>query len=132
MPVAGRLFRLAQCFYMVSTGIFRELALSFPEVVEVPHFENTSFTVRKKIFVTLSEKNNRVCVKLSEIDQSAFCSFDSSVVYPVPNKWGKKGWTLIELGKVEREMLLDALTTAYCVVAPKALSKTYREERERL
>lgn len=87
---------------MVSIKAFRKLALSFPETTELPHFENTSFRVMKKIFATLSENRERACLKFSEIDQSAFCSFDETVIYPVPNKWGKQGWTLVELNKVKK------------------------------
>ena len=98
---------------MVTNESFRELALSLPDAVELPHFENTSFRIKKKIFATLSEKLKRACLKFSEIDQSVFSSFDQSVIYPVPNKWGKQGWTFVELEKVNEETLVDALTTAY-------------------
>ena len=97
------------------TGIaqFRKLALSFPGTNEQPHFEKTSFRIGKKIFATLDEKNNRACLKLSEIDQDVFSTFDKSIIYPVPNKWGKQGWTFVELAKVKAAMCKDALTTAY-------------------
>jgi len=112
---------------MITIAAFKKLALSFPEAVELPHFENQSYRVNKKIFVTLSEKNKRACVKLSEIDQSVFSVFDKSIVFPVPNKWGKQGWTFVELNKVRKEMLKDILTTAYCGVAPKRLTKDFLE-----
>ncbi len=117
---------------MVTVKTFKKIVLSFPEALELPHFDNVSFKVRNKIFSTLNEKNNRVCVKLSLIDQSAFCSFDPAVIYPVPNKWGKMGWTNIELDKVKKETLLDAVTTAYILVAPKALSQPYSDLRDKL
>ncbi|MEJ0056143.1 MAG: MmcQ/YjbR family DNA-binding protein [Bacteroidota bacterium] len=110
---------------MVTIASFKKLALSYPETIELPHFENLSYRVNKKIFVTLSEKNKRACVKLSEIDQSVFSAFDKTTVFPVPNKWGKQGWTFVELSKVRKEMLKDLLTTAYCSVAPKRLSKIF-------
>ena len=64
------------------TGIaqFRKLALSFPGTNEQPHFEKTSFRIGKKIFATLDEKNNRACLKLSEIDQDVFSTFDKSIL----------------------------------------------------
>lgn len=107
---------------MVNEQTCRELALSFPETNEAPHFEKPSFRVAKKIFATLNLKENRICVKLSEIDQDVFSSFDKDVIYPVPNKWGKMGWTLVNLEKVREDMLVDILTMAYCEVAPKKLS----------
>jgi hypothetical protein len=111
---------------MVDVETFRQIALSFPETTEQPHFERASFRVRKKIFATLDMKSNQACVKLSVIDQDVFSAFDKSVVFPVPNKWGKQGWTYIQLKKVRKDMFVDALTTAYCEVAPKRLSSIVR------
>lgn len=107
---------------MVKIDVFRQIALSFPETSEAPHFEKTSFRVAKKIFATVDIKNQQACIKLSEIDQNVFSAFDKSIIFPVPNKWGKQGWTYIDLTKVRKDMLTDALTTAYCEVAPKKLA----------
>jgi hypothetical protein len=43
----------------------------------------------------------------------------------VPNKWGKLGWTYIELQKVKKNVLKDALTRSYCLTAPKKLAAKY-------
>lgn len=104
---------------MVTTGVCRKLATSFEQVTEEPHFEKSSFKVRRKIFATLDESNKRVVVKLSETDQSVFCAFDPTIIYPVAGAWGRQGWTVIELTKVRRGMLEDALRTAYGHVATK-------------
>jgi predicted DNA-binding protein (MmcQ/YjbR family) len=102
---------------MVSIETFRTMALAFPGVEEAPHFEKTSFRISGKIFATLNVPENRICIKLSPIDQSVFCQYDKTVIYPVPNKWGTQGWTLVSLGKIRKPMLKDALTTAYNEVA---------------
>ncbi len=104
----------------------RKLALSFPETSEQPHFEKTSFRVGKKIFGSYDEKLNRACLKLSEIDQDVFSLVDKAVIYAVPNKWGKQGWTIFELDTFDDEILEDALTRAYCEVAPKKLAEQVR------
>ncbi len=111
---------------MVTLDTLRKIALSFPEASEEPHFEKTSFRVKKKIFATYDHKTNRACIKLSEIDQSAFSSAGKTIIYQVDNKWGKQGWTYIELGKVHKDLLVDALTAAYCEVAPKKLAEMVR------
>jgi predicted DNA-binding protein (MmcQ/YjbR family) len=108
---------------MVSFNTFQEIALSFPESTEEPHFEKTSFRVKKKIFATYNSKENQACIKLSEIDQNVFSSMSKLSIYPVDNKWGKQGWTFIELNKVDNDLFLDALTSAYCQVAPKKLGE---------
>ena len=111
---------------MVSIDTFRKLALSFPEATEEPHFEKTSFRVKKKIFATYDDIKKRACIKLSEIDQDIFSSTDKTIIFPVDNKWGKQGWTLIQMTKVRKELFMDALTTAYCEVAPKKLVNLVR------
>jgi len=98
---------------VISVKTFRQSALSFPRSEEQPHFEKSSFRVKKKIFATLDEKNMVAVVKLSPIDQSAFCAFDHSVIYPVPGGWGKQGWTAINLKKVKKNTLMDALGCAF-------------------
>ncbi len=107
---------------MVSIDTFRQLALSFPEALEESHFEKTSFRVNKKIFATYDEIKKRACIKLSEIDQNVFSTANKTIIFPVDNKWGKQGWTLIEMTKVKKKLFIDALTTAYCEVAPKKLA----------
>lgn len=98
---------------MITIETVSKLALAFPGAEELPHFEKPSFRIKKKIFATLDVKNMRVCLKLLEIDQSVFCAFDTSIIYPVPNKWGKQGWTFVELKKVRKDMFTDALTCSY-------------------
>ncbi len=112
---------------MVSIDTFRKLALSFPEATEESHFEKISFRVKKKIFATFDNIKKRACIKLSEIDQDVFSSADKTIIFPVDNKWGKQGWTLIEMSKVRKELFIDALTTAYCDVAPKKLADQIRQ-----
>lgn len=110
---------------MVSIETVRQLALSYPETDEYMHFDNPAFRVKKKIFATVHLKDKRVVLKLSPIDQSVFCAFDSAIIYPVPGGWGKQGWTMVELSKVKKNMFKDALTSAYCTVAPKKLAEKF-------
>jgi hypothetical protein len=110
---------------MVTIQTFRKIALAFPEAIELPHFDLASFRVRKKIFATLSEENHRAMLRLSEVDQSVFCSFNRDIIYPVPGTWGRQGCTYFELKNLNKEMLNDALRRAYCFVAPKALSEKF-------
>jgi len=111
---------------MVTIEEARKFALSFPETDEHPHFDKKAFRVKKKIFATLDEKAKRMMVKLSSTDQSVFCCYNSEVIYPVPGGWGRQGATFVELKKVRKNMFKDALTTAYCTVAPPKLGDQFR------
>jgi len=111
---------------MIDISTFRQMALSFEEVVEMPHFEKASFRVNKKIFATLNAEAETAVIKLTEVEQSVFCGYDRTVMYPVNGGWGKQGWTVINLKTISHEILLDALTTSYCNVAPVRLSEKYK------
>lgn len=89
------------------------MALALPDVEEHPHFDKPSFRYKGKIFATIWVEDNRAMLKLTPIDQSVFGSYDSTVFFPVPGGWGLKGATLVELKKVRKDMLKDALNVAY-------------------
>ena len=109
---------------MVSIEDFQQFALAFPESTEEPHFEKTSFRVKKKIFATMDAAAKTAALKLTEVQQSVFCAWDLTAVSPVPNKWGKQGWTILQLDKVNEEFTRDILKAAYCNVAPKKLAES--------
>ncbi len=110
---------------MITIEQARKAALSLPETEEKPHFDLTSFRVKNKIFATIHADKNYVMVKLSAIDQSVFCAYNKEVIFPVPGGWGKHGATFINLKKVKKSMLLDALSTAWKTTAPPKLAEKY-------
>ncbi len=104
---------------MITQATARKIALQFDGTEEKPHFEKTSFRVKDKIFATYDVAKHNMAVKLTLIDQSVFCTFDKTSIYPIPNAWGKQGWTNIVLATISEELLIDILTTAYTTVATK-------------
>lgn len=104
---------------MVSLKTASALALTFDGAEEQPHFEKTSYRVKKKIFLTLDEKNHRACIKLPEIEQNIFSTIDKKMIYPVPNAWGKQGWTFVALKLVPKKLFMEVLTASFCHVASK-------------
>lgn len=102
---------------MVDSETFRQLALSLPGTSEKPHFEKLAFLVKKKIFATLDTENLQATIKLNLVDQDVFSNYNRSVICPVPNKWGKQGWTFINLTSVSQDILEDALSSAFNHVA---------------
>ncbi len=105
------------------------MALSFPGVQEKPHFEKTAFFV-KSIFTTLDEAADQACLMMTPADQAAFCGIDPAIIFPVPNKWGLRGATIVLLQGISEELLADALTCAYIAKAPKALAAPFLSKRE--
>ena len=115
---------------MITIEQARKAALSLPGTEEKPHFELSSFRVKNKIFATIHADKNYMMVKLSAIEQSVFCSYNKEVMFPVPGGWGKHGATFINLKKVKKAMLLDALKTAWKTTAPaKLIEKHFGKEK---
>ena len=90
-----------------------ELALSFPGTILCQHFERIGFKIpKKRMFATYLAKDKSVNIFLTTLEQELFCKM-SMGIYPVPNKWGQKGATTFQLDKVPKEILTEALLSAY-------------------
>ncbi len=90
----------------------RQYCLSLENVTEKPHFDRTSFKA-KTIFLTHLPGTSKVNVKLTPEDQDLFSLPDKTAVYPVPNKWGLQGWTILEYEQIPREFLFEIIETSY-------------------
>ena len=98
---------------MVAPGAAKEIALSFEGTDEKPHFERTAFTVKKKIFATLSLNNKTLNVRFTPQVQMIFCPPQSGIIFPINNAWGRQGWTTINLNKANKKLVQSALQEAY-------------------
>ena len=92
---------------------------TWPQVHSAPHFEKIAFKRKEKIFLTIDAKKEVWCVKLSLSDQLVYCLIDRQAIYPAPNSWGKKGWTLIHPAAMPEQALDDLLLTAWESVGRK-------------
>jgi hypothetical protein len=106
---------------MISENIFIEMALSFPGTEQTPHFDRAGFKVTgKRMFATYLAENNTANIFLTPAEQRVFCKMNTGNIYPVPNKWGEKGATTFELDKLPKELVMEALLSAYKeVLKPK-------------
>ena len=110
---------------MIDKQAFQALALSFNHTEQVRHFEGIGFKViGRRMFATYWEKNNTANIFLTPDEQKLFCKMDSTNIYPVPNKWGIKGATTFELSNIKKELVTEALLSAYNeIVKPNLKSK---------
>lgn len=100
------------------------MALAFPGTDTTPHFERTGFKVTgRRMFTTYLEKDNTACVFLSPAEQALFCQIDQQNIYPVPNKWGQKGFTIFDLNGVDANILREVLICAYDAVIQSGKKK---------
>jgi hypothetical protein len=102
---------------------FRQIALSFADTAEIPHFEKQAFKSKKKIFATLIESKGTGVALLTPAEQYVFCKLDEINIYPVPNKWGLKGATTLNIKNISKKLLKEILETAYLLSLQPSPSK---------
>lgn len=96
------------------------MALSFPGTEQTPHFDRIGFKITgKKMFATYLAENNTANIFLTPEEQRVFCKMSATNIYPVPNKWGEKGATTFVLSKLKKEIIMEALLSAYNKVVNK-------------
>ena len=100
---------------MSNSNDFRQIALSFADTSEVPHFEKQAFRSKKKIFATLMEAEALGVALLTPAEQYVFCKINEKNIYPVPNKWGLKGATYLVLKNIPKKILQEILRAAYSI-----------------
>ena len=97
---------------MVTPDQVRDFALGLPESGEHPHFERTAFTVRKKIFATLSAQDGTLNLRLTPDHVATMTQVDSAAFEKV--QWGKtENWLRVLLGRADRADVEDLLIDAW-------------------
>ena len=104
---------------MIKPEDAKAIALSFPGTDEHPHFNRIAFRVKKKIFATLSFEDKTLNLMFTLTEQFIFCPPGSDVIFPIPNGWGRKGATTIDLNKANKKLVTAALKEAYRIRAIK-------------
>jgi hypothetical protein len=103
---------------------FRQLALSFPEVIESAHMHHPDFRVGGRIFATLGYPDEEFAtVKLTRVDQKEFVRGNPDVFRPAKGAWGLQGSTIVYLPAATIGIVREALTAAWRNTAPKRLSR---------
>lgn len=92
----------------------------YPGVVIKPHFEKLSLRWKNRIWITWTEGDSLICLKLSTEDQEVFSRMSKGSVYPVPNKWGGHGWTNVDCRQVDQSLLSDILMQSMTLLDTKS------------
>jgi hypothetical protein len=100
----------------------RRLALSLEGTSEAPHFERAAFKVAR-IYVTLAADGRTANFKFAPDEQELKCMIAPAAFAPVPNAWGRQGWTTAKLSALSAAELKDALTIAWRHALPKKSNK---------
>jgi hypothetical protein len=98
----------------------RRIAMALPEVTEEPHFEYTSFRVKRKIFATAPPSGEYLHIFVADQDREPFLFSEPGAFEKL--LWGGKVRGLrVTLPKAKRPIVAGLLKTAWSRKAPKAL-----------
>ncbi|MGB6987470.1 MAG: MmcQ/YjbR family DNA-binding protein [Candidatus Aquilonibacter sp.] len=98
----------------VTPETFRQIALSFEGAEERAHQRHPDFRVNGKIFATLGYPDAKWgMVKLTPDEQHAYLQIEPEAFTAASGKWGASGNTMVDLAKVKKATLADALESAW-------------------
>ena len=97
----------------MATGTdLRRMALALKGTTEGPHFDRAAFKVAR-IYVTLAADGRTANFKFTPDEQQFKCMMAPDAFAPIPNAWGRQGWTTATLSKLSAGELKNALETAW-------------------
>jgi hypothetical protein len=115
---------------MATATDLRRIALSLGGTTEAPHFDRVAFKVAR-IYATLAADRLTANLKFSPDEQEFKCMLAPDAFAPVPNAWGKQGWTTVTLSALKVAELKDALETAWRHAAPSTKAKPRSKAKAR-
>lgn len=103
----------------------RRAALALGGTTEAPHFDRAAFRAAR-IFVTLAADGLTANFRFSPEDQEFKCMLAPEAFAPVPNAWGRQGWTTARLAELSAMELESALETAWKHALPRKRASASR------
>jgi len=97
---------------MATAEDLRRIALSLAGTTEAPHFDRVAFRATR-IYATLAADGLTANLKLAPEEQELKCLTAPDAFTPVPNAWGRQGWTTATLAALSSAALSSALEAAW-------------------
>ena len=97
---------------MATGDDLRTIALSLDGTTEAAHFDRAAFKA-VRIYVTLAADGRTANFKFSPDEQDFKCMMAPAAFAPVPNAWGRQGWTTATLEMLSTMELEQALEMAW-------------------
>lgn len=105
-------------------------ARTLPGTTEAPHFDRTAFKVAR-IYATLAADGRTANLKFTPDEQHLKCLTAPAAFAPVPNAWGRQGWTTVTLAALSKTELQAAVTMAWQHALPKQSAAKSKPTRRR-
>jgi len=103
---------------MATGSDLRQMALRLEGTTEAPHFDRAAFKVTR-IYATLAVAGRTANFNFTPDEQELKCLLAPKAFTPVPNAWGKQGWTTAKLSALSSADLKSALETAWAHAVSK-------------
>jgi hypothetical protein len=103
---------------MSNAADFRRIALALDGTSQAPHFDRPAFKV-KTIYATLAADGRTANLKFAPDEQEMKCLIAPEAFAPIPNAWGRQGWTTVTLSKLKAAELKAALEMAWRHALPE-------------
>jgi YjbR len=97
---------------MATASDLRRMARALEGTSEAPHFDRAAFKVAR-IYVTLAGDGRTANFKFTPDEQEFKCMMLPDAFAPVPNAWGRQGWTTATLSALGKADLQSALEMAW-------------------
>jgi hypothetical protein len=111
---------------MATAKDLRRLALALDGTVEYPHFDRSAFKA-VRTYVTLSPDNKTANFKFAPDEQELKCTVAPEAFSPIPNAWGRQGWTMATLSALSVAELRAALAMAHAHGSQKKAARRGRK-----
>jgi hypothetical protein len=113
---------------VVTEDDVRRLALSLPATTEKPSYGTPGFRVKDKLFARIREEGDVLVVWCEDLDEKdALISAEPEKFFTTPHYDGYPT-VLVRFGAVDPDELLELLTDAWRVRAPKRLRAAFDAE----
>ncbi len=107
---------------MTTSSDFRAIALALDGTTEAPHFDRRAFKVART-YATLAADERTANLKLTPDEQEFKAMLAPEAFVPIPNGWGRQGWTTVVLANLSADELKAALEMAYAHALPTPRAK---------
>jgi len=108
---------------MATSKDLRRIALSLDGTTEAPHFDRPAFKVAR-IYVTLAADGRTANFKFAPDEQELKCITAPDAFSPIPNAWGRQGWTTAQLDALSVKELAYALEIAWRHAKPPSRKRS--------
>jgi hypothetical protein len=107
------------------------MARALDDVTEKDHFGSDAFYTNGRIFATVWHDKGTVNLMLTPEEQRRFLLLDGEGFVPVPNAWGRKGATTVQMEFVDRADFATALRVAWSLKQAKTPARPRRPASRR-